>query len=110
MSGPLIEARGITRVIDGKPPTTLVADIDFAMTPGEFVAITGPSGSGKSSLLYLLGLLDTPTKGEVLVNGVATCGLNEEARASMRLSPQVSGMRGLISATTQRACCKAANM
>jgi lipoprotein-releasing system ATP-binding protein len=86
MSGPLIEARGITRVIDGKPPTTLVADIDFAMTPGEFVAITGPSGSGKSSLLYLLGLLDTPTKGEVLVNGVPTCGLNEEARASMRLS------------------------
>lgn len=83
---PLIEARGITRIIDGEAPTTLVAGIDFSMAAGEFVAVTGPSGSGKSSLLYLLGLLDTPTQGEVLVNGRPTRGLDEEARAAMRLS------------------------
>jgi len=83
---PLIEARGITRIIDGVTPTTLVAGIDFSMAAGEFVAITGPSGSGKSSLLYLLGLLDIPTQGEVLVNGRPTRGLDEEARAAMRLS------------------------
>ena len=47
-------------------PTTLVHDIDLAIGRNEFVAITGPSGSGKSSLLYLLGLLDLPTAGEVL--------------------------------------------
>ena len=84
--GPLIETRSVTRVIDGDVPTTLVAGIDFAVQPGEFVAVTGPSGSGKSSLLYLLGLLDKPTTGEVFVDGQATSGLNEDARAAMRLS------------------------
>ena len=41
---PLIETRGATRVIDGDVPTTLVAGIDIAVQPGEFVAVTGPSG------------------------------------------------------------------
>jgi lipoprotein-releasing system ATP-binding protein len=83
---PLIETRGVTRVIGGDIPTTLVAGIDFAVQPGEFVAVTGPSGSGKSSLLYLLGLLDKPTTGEVFIEGRATSGLNEDARAALRLS------------------------
>ena len=83
---PLLEIRGGARVIGGAVPTTLVIDIDFALQPGEFVAITGPSGSGKSSLLYLLGLLDMPTRGEVFVRGRATSTLNEDLRAAIRLS------------------------
>ena len=64
---PLIAARKVTRILPGIVPTTLVHDIDLAIFDNEFVAITGPSGSGKSSLLYLLGLLDLPTTGEVLI-------------------------------------------
>jgi lipoprotein-releasing system ATP-binding protein len=83
---PLIEARGVTRILPGVVPTTLVHDIDLAIGENEFVAVTGPSGSGKSSLLYLLGLLDMPTEGEVLVRGKATAHMSEQERAFVRLS------------------------
>jgi lipoprotein-releasing system ATP-binding protein len=82
----LVEARGATRILPGLVPTTLVHDIDLAIGDNEFVAITGPSGSGKSSLLYLLGLLDLPTAGEVLVRGRATAHMEEDERALTRLS------------------------
>jgi lipoprotein-releasing system ATP-binding protein len=82
---PLIETRHVTRVLRGEIDTTLVRDIDLAINPGEFVAITGPSGSGKSSLMYLLGLLDTPTSGDVLVQGRPTAMMDEDARAKLRL-------------------------
>jgi lipoprotein-releasing system ATP-binding protein len=75
----------MTRVLPGKVPVTLVRDVTLSFTTGEFVAITGPSGSGKSSLLYLLGLLDTPTEGQVLMEGYNTGELPEEKRAQLRL-------------------------
>jgi lipoprotein-releasing system ATP-binding protein len=86
MSPPLIEARKATRILPGIVPTLLVRDIDLAISEKEFVAITGPSGSGKSSLLYLLGLLDMPTEGEVLVRGKATTAMDDDERAFTRLS------------------------
>lgn len=86
MTIPLIEARQAGRVLPEKVPVTLVSDISLSIMPGEFVAITGPSGSGKSSLLYLLGLLDLPTSGDVYINGVATSRLNEDKRADLRLA------------------------
>ncbi|KAB2876939.1 MAG: ABC transporter ATP-binding protein [Pseudorhodoplanes sp.] len=82
----LIEARGVTRILPGIVPVTLVHDIDLVIRENEFVAITGPSGSGKSSLLYLLGLLDMPTTGEVLIRGQATARMAESQRAHTRLS------------------------
>ena len=84
--GPLIEARKATRIIAGDVPATLVADVDVSVSPGEFVAIIGPSGSGKSSLLYLLGLLDRPTSGAVFLDGAATSALDDDTRADMRLA------------------------
>lgn len=83
---PLVEARGVTRVLPGTVPVTLVEDIDLTIEPGELVAITGPSGSGKSSLLYVLGLLDKPTQGEILINGAPTVDLSDDELAAMRLA------------------------
>jgi lipoprotein-releasing system ATP-binding protein len=82
---PLIELRHVTKTIGDGVATTLVADIDFSVGPGEFVAVTGPSGSGKSSLLYLLGLLDVPTAGTVWMQGHPVSADDESERARLRL-------------------------
>lgn len=86
MSTPLIEARHVTRILSGVVPVTLVRDVNLAVMPEEFIAITGPSGSGKSSLLYLLGLLDLPTGGDVLIDGRSTTAMTERERARVRLA------------------------
>ncbi|HVV62604.1 MAG TPA: ABC transporter ATP-binding protein [Pseudolabrys sp.] len=91
MTGPdsevaLIEARNVSRILPGIVPTTLVHDVSLTIRDNEFVAITGASGSGKSSLLYLFGLLDLPTAGEVLIRGRATSRMTEAERAHLRLS------------------------
>jgi lipoprotein-releasing system ATP-binding protein len=83
---PLIEARNVTKILKGIVPVTLVRDINLKIMPREFVAITGPSGSGKSSLLYLLGLLDLPTTGDILIDGRSTNVMMEDERAEVRLS------------------------
>ena len=81
---PLLEARDVTRTLPDGP--TLVRDISLSVGRGEFVAVTGPSGSGKSSLLYLLGLLDRPTKGEVRLEGQDTARLSAKEMAALRLA------------------------
>jgi lipoprotein-releasing system ATP-binding protein len=79
----LLEAERVARTLPGGP--TLLADVSLAFAPGDFVAITGPSGSGKSSLLYLLGLLDRPSSGRVLLDGADTARLDRAALAALRL-------------------------
>ena len=86
MTDALVEARGVTRVLPGPVPVTLVRDIDLDIRAGEFIAVTGPSGSGKSSLLYLLGLLDEPSSGEIRLEGRTTAGLGRRERARLRLT------------------------
>lgn len=82
----LIETVGLTRILPGIVPVTLVQDVTFSIGEGEFVAITGPSGSGKSSLLYLLGLLDRPSAGVLRISGRDTAALGERERAQIRLA------------------------
>ncbi|PKQ03762.1 MAG: ABC transporter ATP-binding protein [Alphaproteobacteria bacterium HGW-Alphaproteobacteria-11] len=83
---PVIELKGVTRIRQEAVPVTLVRDIDLVVRRGEFVSVTGPSGSGKSSLLYLLGLLDLPTEGRVLIDGVDTTGFSSDRLADVRLA------------------------
>ena len=82
----LIETEALTRVLPETIPVTLVRDVTLSIGEKEFVAVTGPSGSGKSSLLYLLGLLDRPTSGTLRIGGRDTAPMNERERASTRLS------------------------
>ena len=85
-SSPILAAENLGRILSGEVPVTLVQDVTLAIARGEFVAIMGPSGSGKSSLLYLLGLLDTPTSGRVLLEGRDTSGYGEDELAATRLA------------------------
>ncbi len=81
---PLLVAKGISRRLP--EGVTLIADVSLSIGLGEFVAITGPSGSGKSSLLYLLGLLDRPSSGRLLLEGQDTARLSEQDLAALRLA------------------------
>ena len=63
---------------------TALDDVNIAVARGEFVAIMGSSGSGKTTLMNILTCLDTPTEGQVLLNGTDAAALDEEARRSFR--------------------------
>ena len=83
---PVLEARALTR--DYRVPAGVVhalRGVSLRLSRGEFVAVTGPSGCGKSTLLHLLGLVDTPTSGEVWMDGRAVSGLAESERSQIRL-------------------------
>ena len=83
---PIVSLEGVTRILtDGPAPVTLVADITLEVYPGEVVAVTGPSGSGKSSLIYLIGLLDDPTTGRIVLDGRDATRSSKAERERMRL-------------------------
>jgi lipoprotein-releasing system ATP-binding protein len=82
----VLRAERVTRTLAGEVPVTLVRDVNLTVGGGEFVCIMGPSGSGKSSLLYLLGLLDAPTEGRVFVAGADTSTLDDDQLTDLRLA------------------------
>lgn len=69
---------------DSSGDLIILNQLDFAIRPGETVAIVGASGSGKSTLLGLLAGLDTPSSGQIYLLGENIVALNEEARAKFR--------------------------
>lgn len=81
----VLSAQNLVRTLQEELPVPLVRGISLDIQAGKFTAITGPSGSGKSSLLYLLGLLDRPTSGAVLFDGKDTSLLSDDAMAAVRL-------------------------
>lgn len=68
----------------GNTTTKVLKDISLQVMQSEFVSIMGPSGSGKSTLLYILGGLDTPTKGSVFLNGTNISHLEDEKMSRLR--------------------------
>ena len=67
---PLIRARGLGKRYGEQKPVEVLHDLDLDVAAGEAVVIVGQSGVGKSTLLHLLGALDTPSSGEVWFDGV----------------------------------------
>ncbi len=82
---PLIELRGVTKVYGtGQAAMQALAGIDLRIDEGDFVAIMGHSGSGKSTCLNILGCLDSPTSGSYLFRGVEVSQLTRDQRAKLR--------------------------
>lgn len=81
---PVIELVEIGRTFPGPPPVEALKPSDMTIRSGEYVSIIGPSGSGKSTLLHLLGLLDRPTTGTYLLDGIDTGNLGDNERAGLR--------------------------
>jgi putative ABC transport system ATP-binding protein len=72
------------RVFDTEPPVEALRAVNLTVEPSEYLAIVGPSGSGKSTLLNVLGLLDRPTDGRYLLDGIDTATLTDSGRAAER--------------------------
>ena len=63
---------------------TALKDINLKITEGEYVSLVGPSGSGKSTLMHVIGLLDKPSTGQVIINGKDISKLNDDDTSTLR--------------------------
>jgi putative ABC transport system ATP-binding protein len=68
----------VRKVYSGAQPVVALRDVDLEVPPGEFLAVVGPSGGGKSTLLHLMGGIDRPTSGAVSVGGRELASLSDE--------------------------------
>ena len=68
----------------GDATLDILKGAEFAIWPGQSVALVAPSGAGKSTLLHIAGLLEHPDSGEVYIHGMATAGLGDDARTRLR--------------------------
>jgi lipoprotein-releasing system ATP-binding protein len=84
VTDPLLSVQGVVRDYGERVRTRALRGVDLEVHHGEFAALIGPSGSGKSTLLNIIGLLDRPTAGRVVVAGTDTSTLDERALTTLR--------------------------
>ena len=82
---PIVEIRSVHKIYRrGSEKLDVLKGVTLQVTPGEFLALMGPSGSGKTTLLNLMAGIDTPTTGEVIVNGRDISRMGEDQLAAWR--------------------------
>ncbi|WP_329133430.1 ABC transporter ATP-binding protein [Streptomyces sp. NBC_01476] len=81
---PVIAFHAVGLTYPGPPAVAALRPCDLRVHRGEFVTVVGPSGSGKSTLLNVLGLLDAPTQGRYLLDGIDTGAVGDAQRAALR--------------------------
>lgn len=85
MSTDVVAIHNVSKIFDGGDNRVVALDnVSVTIAKGEMVAIMGPSGSGKSTLMTIIGLLDVPTSGTYLLDGIETSGLDRTAQAGVR--------------------------
>jgi lipoprotein-releasing system ATP-binding protein len=82
--GPLIEAVNLAKVYGNRHRVEVLRDLSLSVGRGEKVVVVGQSGVGKSTLLHILGALDSPSAGKVLFDGVDLASLDERGLAALR--------------------------
>jgi putative ABC transport system ATP-binding protein len=81
----VLELVGVTKVHgDGPNEVRALSGVDLVVPRGEMVAVMGPSGAGKSTLLTIAGTLESPSEGEVIIDGVSVWKLSANRRAQLR--------------------------
>lgn len=87
MADYVLEVKNVDKVYgQGDTEVYALRNLSFSVKRGEFMLIVGSSGSGKSTLLNMIGLLDRPTRGKVIVDGIDTSTLNDNQLSSFRNS------------------------
>lgn len=111
----LLETRGVSKTYSFRGRAVdVLSDVDFSAHAGQLTAIVGHSGTGKSTLLHILGLLTEPDRGSVMVDGTDTTGLGDARLAGLRrarmgfvfqsynLLPQHSALRNTLIPSVRR--------
>lgn len=83
-AAPAIELRNVSKSYPGSPPVIALDQVSVQIDQGEMVAVVGQSGSGKSTMLHVMGTLDQPTSGTVLIEGIDTSALADDRLAAIR--------------------------
>ena len=82
----ILEVKNLKKVFKDELaiPLEVLKNINLTVKKGEYISLMGESGSGKSTLLYQIGCLDTPTEGNILINGADVIKLNDDKKSKIR--------------------------